>query len=248
MNDADLFFEIHTDLPREGPGNFASTQTAFSKLSDLPETPRILDIGCGPGQQTLDLAKLSRGTIVAIDNHLPYIDALARRAKQAGLSDRIDARVGDMSALDFGTERFDLIWAEGAIYSIGFETGLRQWKRWLNRPGWIAVTEITWLTQNPPLEVREFWEQDYPAMQTIEENLKTIERAGYEAIAHFTLPESAWLDDYYTPLERRVSALRQKYADRPEALAIIESEQWEIDLYRQYSDAYGYVFYLACQR
>lgn len=231
--------------PRLPPSEVSAS---FLYLSPILNRRRCLDIGCGPGQQTLDLARLSRGTLVAIDNHLPYIDKLAQRAKQAGLSNRIDARVGDMSALDFGAERFDLIWAEGAIYSIGFETGLRQWKRWLNRPGWIAVTEITWLTQNPLLEVREFWEQDYPAMQTIAENLKTVERAGYEAIAHFTLPESAWLDNYYIPLERRLSALRQKYSDRPEALAIIESEQREIDLYRQYSDAYGYVFYLARQR
>ena len=47
-----FFFEIHQGLPREGPGDFDSTRRALALLGGLPERPRILDIGCGPGMQT----------------------------------------------------------------------------------------------------------------------------------------------------------------------------------------------------
>ena len=63
----EIFFEIHKDLPREGPGDNESTQKAFSFLEDLPSNPYFLDIGCGPGMQTIQLAKLIDGKIIAID-------------------------------------------------------------------------------------------------------------------------------------------------------------------------------------
>ena len=70
----DIFWEIHSDLPREGPGDSTSTARAYAAASDLPPQPKILDIGCGPGMQTLDLAKLSGGEIIAIDFHQPFLD------------------------------------------------------------------------------------------------------------------------------------------------------------------------------
>ena len=37
-----------------------------------------------------------------------------------------------MDALDFPEHNFDIIWSEGAIYIMGSEAGLRQWKPMLN--------------------------------------------------------------------------------------------------------------------
>ena len=84
MNDDErmrIFFEIHHDNPQEGPGDFESTRRAFSLLKDLPPVPRILDAGCGPGRQTFDLCRLTKGSITAVDFHQPYIDALQRQSK-----------------------------------------------------------------------------------------------------------------------------------------------------------------------
>jgi hypothetical protein len=44
-----VFFEVHSGLLREGPGDNESTKKAYFMLQDLPENPLILDIGCGPG-------------------------------------------------------------------------------------------------------------------------------------------------------------------------------------------------------
>jgi len=134
-----IFFEIHSGLPREGPGDSRSTKRAFALLSDLPPEPHVLDIGCGPGMQTLDLARLTRGQIVALDNHQPFLDELSARARRAGLGSRVQAIYGDMEDLPFPRASFDLIWAEGSIYIFGFEKGLRAWKTLLRAGGYLAV-------------------------------------------------------------------------------------------------------------
>ena len=240
----DVFFEIHTDLPREGPGNFESTRKAFLMLSDIPEQPLILDVGCGPGLQTLDLANLTEGKIIALDNHQPFLDRLSERVRHLGLTERIRVVNGDMFSLDFEPGSFDLIWAEGSIYIMGFEKALGAWKPLLKKPGYLAATEVAWIKDNPPEELRLFWAEEYPAIQDNEANIASIQRAGYNLIGQFILPESAWWDPYYTPLEERLGHLREKYKNTSEALALVELHQTEIDFYRKYSDYYGYCFYV----
>jgi len=240
----DIFFEIHEDLPRQGPGDFESTKKAFSMLEDLPGVPRILDIGCGPGMQTLDLATLTKGRIVAVDNHQPFLDTLSTRAKECGLTKQIQVVNDDMATLRFAKGSFDVIWAEGSIYIIGFERGIQEWKAFLRSDGNLAVTEVTWLKPNLPKELKDFWEAEYPAIRDVEENTRTIADTGCELAGHFTLPESAWWDYYYQPLESRLVDFRRRYQEDEEALELIAMEQAEIDLYRRYSDYYGYVFYV----
>jgi SAM-dependent methyltransferase len=238
-----LFLNIHSDMPRQGPGNWASTRKAWNLLTDVPPQPRILDLGCGPGQQTLDLLRLTDGTVVAVDNHQPYLDALAARAHQQRLDDRLDLVCGDMGALDVAPESVDAIWSEGAIYIIGFEHGLRLWRPLLKPGGYVAVSEITWLRPDPPEEVKQFWEAEYP-LRDVAANLASITRAGYERVGHFALPEAAWWDDYYSPLEQRLARFRESYHEQPQARALIEAEQREIEMYRRCAAYYGYVFYI----
>ena len=240
----DLFFEIHRDLPREGPGDGESTERAFSMLSSLPPRPLVLDIGCGPGVQTLHLVRLTRSRVIALDKHHPYIAQLMKRLPEKGQGHRVHAMVADMNALPFLDQTFDLIWSEGAIYLMGFANGLTQWKPLLKPGGFLTVTEITWLDPDPPQEVKAFWEQHYPAMQGTDQNIQTVREKGYRPLGAFQLPESAWWKDYYTPLQERLARLRKKYKSNPEALALLEEEQAEIDLYRAYARYYGYVFYV----
>jgi ubiquinone/menaquinone biosynthesis C-methylase UbiE len=238
------FFEIHRDLPREGPGDSGSTRRAFSLLTGLPPSPLILDIGCGPGMQTMDLIEMTDGKIVAVDNHQPFLDQLKASAKEKGVADRITAVNADMAALEFEEKSFDLVWAEGSAYIIGFENALCAFKPFLKTPGYLAATEVAWLKPGPPDALKKFWDEEYPAIQDVDSNLSAVQRAGYEVIEYFVLPESAWWNHYYTPMEERLATLRKESGNDTEALAVVELHEREIDMYRSYSDYYGYLFFV----
>jgi len=237
-----IFWEIHSGNPREGPGSFVATKRAFEMLS-LPERPHVLDIGCGPGRQTLDLASLCDGRIIALDLHGHFLRELYPKAKAEGSGSRIAVIQGDMAHLPFQPESFDLIWAEGSIYIIGFQKGLELWRPCLKSGGYIAVTEVTWLKADPPQELSEFW-RAYPAMTDTPGNAARIRAAGLKLEDHFVLPPEAWWDDYYSHIGQKIPRLRAKYTGNQAALAAISSEEVELEMHRKYSDYYSYVFYV----
>ncbi len=251
MNLPPIFFEVHSDLPREGPGSNQSTQRAFKSLKNLPANPRILDIGCGPGMQTIELARLSGGHIEAVDVHQPFLDELNVAAKKEGLSSRIHAVKGDMFNLKYEKESFDLIWCEGAIFIIGFERGLTTWRPMLKNGGCLAVSELSWFRKDLPQELVEFMKKMYEGLDSgvlsVDENLETARKTGYRVLNSFTLPKEDWWD-YYTPIEAKLPQLKIIHKNEPAALQYLASEEKEIAMYRKYSDYYGYAFYILQKR
>ncbi|MFC2165314.1 class I SAM-dependent methyltransferase [Acidobacteriota bacterium] len=239
----DIFFEIHQDLPREGPGRDKYTQKAYAMLPKL-DKPRILDVGCGPGDQTMELARLSQGEVTGIDTHQPYLEKLQCKIDAKGLLDRVKALNQSMFSMDFPDGSFDIVWAEGAIYIIGFERGLKEWKRFIKPRGFLVVNEMAWLHPNPPKEIHDYWMTFYPGITTAEENIKTISRCDYNLQGHFPLPEDAWWIEYYGPLEERIHMLKQKYRNDMQALKVLKDEQQEIEMYKKYSHWYGYVVFV----
>ncbi len=239
-----VFFEIHSNLPREGPGDNKSSRRAFRKLTELPSTPRILDVGCGPGMQTIEIAKLSGGQVTAVDNYQPYLEKLKSTAANEGVGERIKTINADMDHLGFEDKSFDAIWSEGAIYNIGFKKGLELWRRFLADRGYLAVSELCWLGSNAPEEVKNFFVTGYPAMKTVEDNLQMIKEAGYRLVGYFVLPDASWWTNYYLPIQAKLPALKTKYLGDKEALEVIACEELEIEMLSKYSKYYGYVFYV----
>jgi ubiquinone/menaquinone biosynthesis C-methylase UbiE len=239
----DIFFDIHKDLPRQGSGRDKYTEKAFNIIPTI-KNPKILDIGCGPGLQTIHLAKISSGKIIGIDIHQPYLDQLEKLIQKEKLSNKITTDNKSMFNMDFQKNYFDIIWAEGSIFIIGFERGLMEWKQYLKPKGFLVVHEMTWLKHNPPKEIIDYWKKVYPDINTIEFNLKIIKKSGYNIIGFFPLPEDAWWDFYYEPLEKRLKKMRVKYKNNKKAQEMINIEQEEIDLFRRYSSWYGSVFFV----
>lgn len=240
----DLFFEIHKDIPREGPGDNDSTKQAITMLKDIPSNPTILDIGCGPGMQTIELAKNMNGKIFAIDTHKPFLDRLLETAINKDVSHRIEAKEMSMFLLEFKEDSFDVIWCEGSIFIIGFEKGIQEWRKYIKTGGYLVVSEVSWLREDIPEEPKNFWESDYPGIKGIADNMKIIKKSGYSAVGHFIIPERGWWKDYYNPLTDRISKLRKKYINNKEANDRMDNTLREIELYKRYSDYYGYVFYI----
>jgi SAM-dependent methyltransferase len=165
-----LLAEIHYGLPRQGPGDDASTARAFGMLGLKKDSLRVLDIGCGPGAQTLALARLTNGTVTALDDSPALLDELGSRIDGTLTQGRIKPVLGSMFDLPFEHRAFDLIWSEGAIYIIGFEAGLKSWRPLQKDGGAIGVTHISWLKRDIPEEPRRFWNAAYPAITSMENN------------------------------------------------------------------------------
>ncbi|MBN1683217.1 class I SAM-dependent methyltransferase [Candidatus Bathyarchaeota archaeon] len=239
-----FFWKIHSGLPREGPGDNESTRKAYEMLKNLPEKPRILDVGCGPGMQTIELAKLSRGQIVALDFHKPFLEQLKETIQEEELTDIIKPVKGDMFNIEYSDGSFNVVWSEGAIYIIGFEKGLQEWRRLLASKGYVVVSELTWLRHDMPEEVNEYITHEYPAIKTLEENIEVVQKSGYRLLDSFVLPVKSWWDNYYGPIEAKLSSLKARYSDYEEAMQVITMHEIEIEMFRKYSDYYGYVFYV----
>jgi len=240
--------DLYGALPRQGPGSRDCTRRAFAMLGPMPDRPLVLDLGCGTGGQTLELAGLTPGHIVALDIFDWALDRLSEQVVAQGLAGRVHTTKQSMDAMNFRGETFDLIWSEGALYMIGFENALGRCRGLLKPGGYLAASELSWLTDDPPAEARNFFSTEYPEMKTAEDNAQLFEDRGYELLGRFTEPARAWWDDYYTPMRRLLPELRQKYAGVPDALALFDQCETEMSIHERYADCYSYEFFVARRR
>jgi len=239
----DKFLEIYGTLPRAGPGSNELTRKAFRMMEGIPGSPKILDVGCGPGMQTVELLNLSRGTVVALDLLPEMIARLQQEAEAAGVSDRLVTLEQDMSEMAFPCSSFDIIWSEGAIYLLGFEAGLEKFKHFVKPKGYVAVSEVVWLKPNPPAEVVEFW-TEYPEIDSLDAKLGVVERVGFEVVDHFVFPPTAWTEHYYDPMARRIAEKAEEWAGDPDGESVLKEARKELSVFRRFSDFYSYAFFV----
>lgn len=239
-----LICDYFSHVERQGPGSPEVTLRALSFIERLSESARIADIGCGTGGQTMTLAQHCPGQITGIDLFPHFIDLFNRNAAAHNLQPRVKGIQGDMAALPFGEEELDLIWSEGAIYHIGFENGLNEWRKFLKRGGFIAVSEASWFTEERPAEIHDFWVNAYPEIDTISRKVSQMEKAGYVPMATFILPENCWTEHFYAPQVAVQEMYLQQHAGNPTAEMLIREQRRERVLYDKYKEYYGYVFYI----
>ena len=244
MEGMKYFYELFEALPRGGPGDNESTRRAFNIIPNPPEQPPILDIGCGPGVQTIELAKLSKGRIIALDNHQAFLNKLMEQARDEGLDEKITPKNLSMLDMDFDENTFDIVWSEGALYFMGFQNGLKRCHQFLKNNGFLAVTELVYTAPNPPDSVIQFFENEYPDIKNIKDKSEVIQDEGFNLISNFTLPKSAWLNSYYLPIEKELPRLNKKYQGNEIALGVFEGFKNEINFYKKYSKFYGYEFFI----
>ncbi len=242
--DLEMIFSFYEGIERKGPGSESSTLRALSLIEDLPMNPQILELGCGSGVASVPIIQSQPCHLTAVDIHQPFLDELQAKADQLGLAKRLTVVQADMSQLEFPNGSFDLIWSESAIYNVGFEKGLHLWKPLLKPGGYIAVTEVVWLTPDPPIEAKQFWEAEYPVITTIDENMATMRNVGYDVVHHFTLSADDW-QNYYGPLQTHLDQFRANNSANPAAEQFANSTQREIDLWKEFGDSFGYCFFIS---
>jgi ubiquinone/menaquinone biosynthesis C-methylase UbiE len=187
------------------------TRKAFRMLPKL-DKPRILDIGCGSGVPTMELARLCDGKITALDIDQDMLDVLSGKVEKAALSNRVKVVNRSIFDMDFPDENFDIIWAEGSINIIGFKTGLQQWQRLLKPGGFMVV---------------------HDERNNVREKLEQISDCGYVLLGCFELDEKAWWTEYFVPLEKLISEARLKYADATGIVEAIQDAEREIDMFKK---------------
>jgi len=198
------------------------TRQAFQMLHSL-ESPAILDIGCGSGVPTLELARLSTGQIISVDIDQACLEELARKAEAAGCADRVKTVHCSLFALEFPDESFDILWAEGSIAIVGFERGLMEWRRLIKPHGLMVV---------------------HDELGNLPRKLRLVETSGYMLLGHFIVAAATWWREYYAPLEDRIRELRGRYAGDPRALAVLAAEEREVEMVKRSPERYASVFFV----
>jgi ubiquinone/menaquinone biosynthesis C-methylase UbiE len=167
------------------------TRMAFESIPKM-DHPYILDIGCGTGIPTLEIAKLSDGEVTGIDIDQKALDKLNLKIQQEGLSDRV--KVFNRSVYDtkFEDERFDLIIEEGVIHLLDLKRTLTECSRILKLNGFMVTGEATnWANRK----------------------LKHFSRFGFKLIKQIPWETKCWWTQYYSPLEKKINQLRTRYAN-----------------------------------
>lgn len=246
MADYNLLVDLHKHGDRQGPGGDAETLQAMSLARiDSREPLKIADVGCGTGASALLLARHLNARIAAIDLAPVFLDALIERAERAGVADRISTIACSMDALPLADEALDVIWSEGAIYNIGFERGVSDWRGYLKPGGLLVASEITWITDTRPAELECFWKREYPEIDVASSKIRVLEKHGYSPLGYFVLPEQCWLDHYYRPMQARFEEFLNTNGNSEEAREIVAAEQREIELYETYKAHFSYGMYVA---
>ena len=79
-------------------------------------------------------------------------------------------------------------------------------------------------------------------MKFAEDLLADAEKLEYRIIDHFILPDKAWREDYYKPMAQAIPVMRKKYPEDQNIQKFLDSLEFEIEMFRDYSEYYGYVF------
>jgi ubiquinone/menaquinone biosynthesis C-methylase UbiE len=242
--DLNIIYDYFSDTERQGPGSPEITLSALRFIDGLTEKSNMADVGCGTGGQTMVLGQNTPCNITGIDTWPGFIDQYNQNARIKNLQDRVKGVVGNMESLPFQKAELDLIWSEGAIYNMGFERGINEWRKFLKPGGYIAVTENTWFTEERPAEIQDFWQKAYPEMDTIPNKVAQMQKAGYLPVATFVVPETCWNDYYSVQQAQMQESFLKKYLGNPAAEAFIAYQQYEAGLFYKYKAYYGYVFYI----
>jgi SAM-dependent methyltransferase len=239
----DIMDIIHRDLCRSSEARLEYLRKAYRMLPTYDD-PDILDIGCGRGGPTLELARLSGGRITGVDIDEEFLGDFSRKISELDLTDRVRAVNRSMLDLDFDDGSFDIIWAEAAISIIGFSKGLDLWKRLLKPGGSMVVHMMAWVRDDPPREILDSWLEVYPPIGSLSGCIADAERFGYSIIGHFTMPEDFWRREYFGPLAERIEDYRNRYKDDGSVIEQLEEGRREIDLYERCGGWFGSAYLL----
>ncbi|KAI0542627.1 methyltransferase type 11 [Xylaria digitata] len=119
----------------------------------------ILDVGCGPGTITLDLAAyVPEGSVTGVDASSSAIEAASELCKQRGTTN-VSFSVGDINKLPFEDNSFDIVHAHQVLGHLPGKQG-----------GFVCAREVEWSTVVV-----------YPRIQGVNESMSLLEKLSNNA-------------------------------------------------------------------
>lgn len=217
MRSEELNLEIYQESLRR---NFLKyTKKAFEKIPVIDQ-PLILDIGCGSGVVTIDLALQSKGKIIAIDIDEVALKKLRKKIEEKKLNDQITVKRCSFKEMEFPDETFDIIWAEGVGGYISIDQSMNKWKRFLKPKGFLVLHDDA---------------------KKISSSVKSFSNSNFKLKNHFMLPDDVWWTDYYHPLEKQIKILTENYKINPTILKSLKKHQKEVDTFKKHPQRSGFV-------
>jgi ubiquinone/menaquinone biosynthesis C-methylase UbiE len=192
------------------------------------QKPRILDVGCGSGIPTIELAKLSQGEVIGVDIDDLALSVLRQRIKSEGLSDRVKTLRESIDKLDLPQESFDIVWAEGSISFIGFEKGLRSWHRLIKPGGYLVIHDVD--------------------LGDTKKKRKMISSCGYVLMRYFRLSKELWGKRYFHPMEMALDELKAKKIGSPDLAPAIREAEEELRYFRVNPEKCASIYFILRKR
>ncbi|KMO97579.1 methyltransferase domain-containing protein [Streptomyces roseus] len=149
----------HESVLRSHRWRTAANSAAYL-IGELRPGMAVLDVGCGPGTITADLAELVApdGRVTAVDAAGDVLEQAARYARERGLADAVTFATADVHALPFPDDSFDVVHAHQVLQHVGDPVrALREMRR-VCRPGGIVAARdadyaaMTWYPAEPGLD------------------------------------------------------------------------------------------------
>lgn len=197
------------------------TRKAFKMLPKMVK-PQILDIGCGSGIPTIELARLNDGEVIGIDIDREELKKLNLRIEKGGSSNRVKAIYCSIYKIDFPDEYFNILWDEGALHLLDLKKSLRECNRLLKSNGFLIIGETTKWMKN---------------------KFEIFSKFGFKLTNQILLPEGCWWTEYYAPLEEKIKELRKKYKGT-EDLQKLKQHEREIKMVKKSPKEFDCGFYI----
>jgi SAM-dependent methyltransferase len=171
------------------PGGRESSEALFAHAGCRPDD-RVLDVGCGVGTTAIELARRFGARVTAVDISPLMLERAQTRVHAAGVGDRVTVEQGDILALRFPDNSFDVVIAEAVTMFVDRLPAARELVRVCRPDGRVLTTEFLW--RRPPSEEarRIFLGEVCPGMtfDSAEEWVSIYRAAGLEDVEITTGP------------------------------------------------------------
>lgn len=120
----------------------AYRKQASELTAGLPDGATVLEVAPGPGYLTIEIARLGRFHVSGLDISHTFVEIAGKNARAAEV--RVDFRQGDVAAMPFAAESFDLVVCQAAFKNFTLpNSALSEMYRVLRRGGTAVIQDMS---------------------------------------------------------------------------------------------------------